>query len=146
MLNFPRPAGVFTGQCSAVSNMSGNRWESDCISMGPEFNPGPVPYFRGDWSWNNFLRSFSSLPLNHSRRVVVSYKWKYMHEVLVNCILSCPGKSVVRWTDRPAITIAVDLGRKATKQTNCRRFRLQSLGQWDGGVVGRALDWGSMGC
>ena len=29
-----------------------------------------------------------------------------------------PGKSVVRLTDRPAMTIAVDLGRKATKQTN----------------------------
>ena len=27
-------------------------------------------------------------------------------------------KSVVRWTDRPAMTIAVDLGRKATKPTN----------------------------
>ena len=27
-------------------------------------------------------------------------------------------KSVVRWTDHPAMTIAVDLGRKATKQTN----------------------------
>ena len=25
---------------------------------------------------------------------------------------------MVRWTDRPAMTIAVDLGRKATKQTN----------------------------
>ena len=24
----------------------------------------------------------------------------------------------VRWNDRPAMTIAVDLGRKATKQTN----------------------------
>ena len=24
---------------------------------------------------------------------------------------------MVRWTDRPAMTIAVDLGRKATKQT-----------------------------
>ena len=44
------------------------------------------------------------------------------------------------------MTIAVDLGRKATKQTNCRRFRLQSLGQWDGGVVGSVLDWGSMCC
>ena len=30
----------------------------------------------------------------------------------------CPGKSVVSRTDRPAMTIAVDLGRKATKQTN----------------------------
>ena len=54
-----------------------------------------------------FLRSSSSLPLNHSRRVeidyeiiswvilfpsaesfkkVVSYKQKYVHEVLVNCL------------------------------------------------------------
>ena len=57
-----------------------------------------------------FLQSFSSLPLNHSRRVVVSYKRKYVHEVLVNCLF---------WlTDRPAMTIAVDFGRKATnKQT-----------------------------
>ena len=30
-------------------------------------------------------------------------------------VQACPGKSVVRWTDRPAITIAVDWGRKATK-------------------------------
>ena len=48
-----------------------------------------------------------------------SYKRKYGHEVLVNLLVqACPGKSVVRWTDRPAMTIAVDLGRKATKQTN----------------------------
>ena len=32
-------------------------------------------------------------------------------------VQACPGKSVVRWTDRPAMTIAVDLGRKAPKQT-----------------------------
>ena len=31
---------------------------------------------------------------------------------------SRPGKIVVRWTDRLAMTIAVDLWRKATKQTN----------------------------
>ena len=30
-----------------------------------------------------YLRSFSPLPLIHSRRVVVSYKGKYVHEVLV---------------------------------------------------------------
>ena len=33
-------------------------------------------------------------------------------------VQACPGKSVVRWTDRPAMTIAVDLGRKATRPTN----------------------------
>ena len=32
------------------------------------------------------LWSFSSLALTHSRRVVVSYKRKYVHEVLVNCL------------------------------------------------------------
>ena len=43
-----------TGPRSAVGNVSGNRCESDCRSRGREFDPGPVPYFRGDWSWNNF--------------------------------------------------------------------------------------------
>ena len=28
--------------------VSGNRCESDCRSRDPEFDPGPVPYFRGD--------------------------------------------------------------------------------------------------
>ena len=37
-----------TGLPSAVGNVSGNRCESDCRSRGPEFNPGPVPYFCGD--------------------------------------------------------------------------------------------------
>ena len=31
-------------------------------------------------------RVISSFPLNHSRRAVVSYKRKYAHEVLVNCL------------------------------------------------------------
>ena len=70
-------------------NVSGYRCVSDCRSRGRDFDPGPVPYFFGDWSWYNF----------------------YGHQ-------ACPGKSVVRWTDRPVMTLAVDWGRKATKQTN----------------------------
>ena len=100
-----------TGYTSG-SNVSGNRCESDCRSRGRQFNPSPVPYFREDRFWNNF----SSLPLNHLRRIVVSYKLKYVHEELVNCLVKlAQEKSVVRWTDRPTMTIAVDLGRKATK-------------------------------
>ena len=38
------------------------------------------------------IRSFSSLPLNHSRRVVVSYKRKFVHKVLVNCLFKLPRK------------------------------------------------------
>ena len=37
-----------TGPHSAVGNVSGNRCKSDCRSWGCEFNPGLVPYFRGD--------------------------------------------------------------------------------------------------
>ena len=43
---------------------------------------GPILSWRLIMKW--FLRSFSSLPLIHSRRVVVSYKRKYVHELLVN--------------------------------------------------------------
>ena len=39
-----------------------------------------------------------------------------MLEVLVNCLFKlAQEESVVRLTNRPAMTIAVDLGRKATK-------------------------------
>ena len=44
----------YTGPHSAVGNTSGNRCESDCRSRGRKFNPGPVPYFPGDWSRNDF--------------------------------------------------------------------------------------------
>ena len=39
---------VHIGQRSAVGNVSGDRCEIDCRSRGHKFNPGPVPYFRGD--------------------------------------------------------------------------------------------------
>ena len=72
---------------------------------------------------------------HHSRRIVVSYKRKYVHKVLVNCLFKlAQEKSVVRWTDHPAMTIAVDLGRKAIKQTN--KPMQESM----------LLDLGSMGC
>ena len=38
----------FAGPRSAVGNVSGYRCVSDCRSRGREFDPGPVPYFRGD--------------------------------------------------------------------------------------------------
>ena len=49
------------------------------------------------------------LPSAGSRRVVVSYKLKYVHEVLINCLVKfAKEKSMVRSTDRPDMTIAVD--------------------------------------
>ena len=50
---------------------------------------------------------------------LVSYKRKYVHKLLVNRLFK-PAQEKV-WLgelDRPAMTIAVDLGRKATKPTN----------------------------
>ena len=57
-------------------------------------------------------------PSAFSRRAVVSYWRKYVHEVLVNSLggLSLPRKSVVRLTDRPDMTLDVYRGRKTTIQ------------------------------
>ena len=54
-----------------------------------------------------------SLSSPDSRREVVSYLRKNVHWVLVNRLvgLSLPRKSVVRLTDRPNMTLAVDRGR-----------------------------------
>ena len=62
------------------------------------------------------ILSFS--PSAFSRRAVVSYWRKYVHEVLVNRLggLSLPRKSVVRSTDRPDMTLDVYRGRKTTIQ------------------------------
>ena len=49
LVKFQITAAV-TGPRSAVGNVSGNRCESDCRSRGGEFDPSPVPYFRGDLS------------------------------------------------------------------------------------------------
>ena len=57
-------------------------------------------------------------PSAFSRRAVVSYWQKYVHEVLVNRLggLSLRRKSVVRLTDRPDMTLDVYRGRKTTIQ------------------------------
>ena len=57
-------------------------------------------------------------PSAFSRRAVVSYWRKYVHEVLLNHLggLSLPRKSVVRLTDRPDMTLDIYRGRNATMQ------------------------------
>ena len=41
---------MITGPHSAVGNVFDYRCISDCRSRRGECDPGPVPYFRGDWS------------------------------------------------------------------------------------------------
>ena len=109
-----------TGPRSAVGNASGNRCESDCRSRGSEFDPSPVPYFRAYWSWNNLYgHSRPFCWLNQEGLLSVTSEsmcTKYWLTALL--VQACPGKGVVRWTDCPAMTISVDSGRQATKQTN----------------------------
>ena len=71
-------------------------------------------------------------PSAFSRRAVVSYWRKYVHEVLVNPLggLSLPRKSVVRLTDRPDMTLDVYRGRKTTIQQSgmaTDHFHIQNL-------------------
>ena len=55
-------------------------WSNTILGMVKlEFDPGPLPYFRGDLSWNNFYGQ--SPPSADSRRVGVSYKQKNRHWV-----------------------------------------------------------------
>ena len=42
-------SSIFTRPRSALGKVSGNRCKSDCRSRGREFEPGLVPYFRGDY-------------------------------------------------------------------------------------------------
>ena len=65
-------------------------------------------------------------PSTLSRRAVISYWRKYVHEVLVNRLggLSLSRKSVIRLTDRLDMTLDVYRGRKTTMQQ--RRFGLFS--------------------
>ena len=46
------------------------------------------PFVKIDHEINLFLRSFSTIPLIHSRRVAVRKRQKYVHEVLVTACSS----------------------------------------------------------
>ena len=81
------------------------------LSWSMQYGPGPVAQsFQRirDWAWNIFCGH--SPPSADSRRAVVSYKQKYVHWVLVNCLgLSLPRNVVfLGLTVRFDMTISVD--------------------------------------
>ena len=82
-------------------------------SIAHETTVSSFQLFYGVFQFKVWQHTFVS-PSAFSRRVVVSYWRKYVHEVLVNCLggLSLPRKSVVRLTDRPDMTLDVYRGRK----------------------------------
>ena len=74
-------------QKSAVGNVSDYRFASDCRSRGHMFDPGPVPYcHKID---HEFISKVILLPsADLLKKVVVSYKRKYVLQLQV----ACPGK------------------------------------------------------
>ena len=84
------------------------------------------------------LATYFRFSFRFSRRAVVSYWRKYVHEVLVNRLggLSLPRKSVVRLTDRPDMTLDVYRGRKTTMQQQ-QQFIVETGDQNIGWVGGK---------
>ena len=89
--------------------------------LPPRPPPSPTHTYNPVWQ-----HTFIS-PSAFSRRAVVSYLRKYVHEVLVNRLggHSLPKKSVVRLTDRPDMTLDVYRGRKTTKQQQHKHTSLR---------------------
>ena len=69
---------------------------------------------RGDWSWNNFYGNSPPFRWIIQEGLLSVTSESVCTKYLLTACSILPRKSVVRWTDRPAMTIAVDLGRKAT--------------------------------
>ena len=68
---------------------------SDCRSRSHKFDPGPVPYFAE--IDHEIISTTILLPSTDSEKVVAGYKGKYVHKVLVNCLVKlAQEKSVVR--------------------------------------------------
>ena len=84
-----------TGPRSAVGNVSGYRCEADCRSRGREFDPGPVPYFRGD---HEIISTVILLPSAESfMKGCCQLQAKVCARLLVNCLFKlAQEKSVVR--------------------------------------------------
>ena len=83
---------------------------------------GRLTHKSGSWvRYPVWQHTFVS-PSAFSRRAVVSYWRKYVHEVLVNRLgcLSLPRKSVIRLTDRPDMTLDVYRGLKQQYNNNNR--------------------------
>ena len=68
------------GPRSAVGNLSGR-----LQIQGSRVRSRPGPILSWSLIMKYILWSFSSPPLNHSRRIVVSYKRNYVRQVLDNC-------------------------------------------------------------
>ena len=98
-------------------SVSGYRCVSDCRSRGLKFDPGQVPYFREDHEIISMVILLPSVDTFKKGCCQLQAKVCAQSTGHYPLVQACPGKSVVRWTHRPTMSIAVDLGLKVTKQT-----------------------------
>ena len=128
----------FTGPRSAVGNVSGTRYESDCRSRGRESIPA-----RSHTFVEIDHEIFSMVILLPSAETFKKSCCQLQAKecALFYCLFKLAQEKVWR-TDRPDMTIAVDLGRKATKQTNRLkndlRFNEKETQKTDSNVTARA--------
>ena len=73
---------MYAGRRSAVGNISG--WVTADPGVTSSIPAQSYTFVEIDHEIISTVIFF--LPLNHSRRAVVSYKEKYVHKVLVNCL------------------------------------------------------------
>ena len=72
--------------------MSDCIYMSNCSSRSREFDPGTVPYFRRD-CYEILSKSILLLSAD-AKKIVVSYKRKYVHKVLDNYLVKLAQEKV----------------------------------------------------
>ena len=103
--------------------MSGYRCSSNCRSRGREFFPARSHTFvEID---HEIISTVILLPSTESfKKSCCQLQAKVCARSTGQLLVqACSRKSVVRWTDHPTMTIAIDLGRKAAKQTQKKPYQ-----------------------
>ena len=83
------PVGHVHDQSPISMGPGRDRTRDHCKSRGRKFDPSRVPFFRGDWSWNNFY--------GHSppfRWIIQEGSLSVTSEVLVNCLFKLAQEKV----------------------------------------------------
>ena len=89
-----------TGLHSTVGNVSGCRYVSDCSSRVGSLIPARSHTFVE--IEHEIISTDILLPSADSRRVVISYKQKYVHEVLAYCLVKLAQEKKCAYVNLPS--------------------------------------------
>ena len=104
--DYPLEANITSKNLQVFWAKTRKFWPKDKTGLSSAF--GQVPYFLGDWSWNNFYRH--SFPFRLFKKGCCQLEAKVCaRSTLVNRLVKLAQEiSLVRWTYSPVMTIAVD--------------------------------------